>query len=196
MKTNLKKIIIPALSLIIIAAGIFALLKLNNQNKDLKQQNTEDTTKIQELESQLNQIQSSSSADETPSSNYLSITELGIKLSLSSDTKDAYYGKNDSSDGSLRVVISTRSLAELEPECSASKSGLMQISSSTSSEYQTAQQNGDGRYKKVGNKYIYIENALGNCTKMNEQGLPVNPNNLILEQKLSESLHSSTILPL
>lgn len=62
---------------------------------------------------------------------YLEIPELGVKVSMSKDIPDMYYSiKTRSNDGNKYAVLSSRSLAALEPECAAERTSASGVQGS------------------------------------------------------------------
>lgn len=136
-------------------------------------------TKVKEL---------SQTQESSQSSEFLDIKELGIKLELNSENDDLYYvvEKIPSESTPQLIHISTRKAQQINDKCSAENGGLMTISASDRTSYDQQIEYGSSNVRKIGEKYIRIENALDSCNENNNSEIV----------KIVDFLYSTDILPL
>jgi hypothetical protein len=86
---------------------------------------------MQANQSSNNQGNNSSNGNQTDTATYLDVKELGIKVKLSDDIKDATYSVKSLSDGSKVARFSTAALAAQDAQCNADFGPLGSIEMTT-----------------------------------------------------------------
>lgn len=108
-----------------------------------------------------------------PATDYLKIPEFGVEISLTANTKDAYYTIR--SDDPAVADLSTHSLTALDAECAASASSTAAVSYFTDPNAQIMTGTYAQRYPNaahIGDRYFYIEPGNGPCSgKSNVEAL-------------------------
>ena len=177
-------IFLSALTIVLLLAytGGVWLSQRNNYQKQLAYSGLQ----IRELEQKVKEL--SQTQESSQSSEFLDIKELGIKLELNSENDDLYYvvEKIPSESTPQLIHISTRKTQQINDKCSAENGGLMTISASDRTSYDQQIEYGSSNVRKIGEKYIRIENALDSCNENNNSEIV----------KIVDFLYSTDILPL
>lgn len=182
-----KKSLLFATSLSVVLVILLLLgNKWRGQILDYKKQVSYSELRNRELEQKVKEL--SQTQESSQSSKFLEIKELGIKLSLNSKNDDLYYVVEEiPSESTPQLIhISTRKAQQINDNCSAENGGLMTISMSDRTSYDQQVENGTSNVRKIGEKYIRIENALGVCDESNNDEVA----------RIVDSLYSTDILPL
>ena len=130
---------------------------------------------------------------------YLKITELGVKLKLTQDTKDMTYHLNDTGN----AVLSSTSLAKEEPKCAADytgTSGVGIVGSFTDPEGSDQVQGGSGTNAesfpdavKVGTRYYFVLPGQSYCVDVGTKNNPTDAA-FKIESTLVKALRSDITL--
>ncbi len=188
-----SSITISKKSLLIFLSGLTIVLLLAyiggvwlGQSNNYQKQLAYSDLQIRELEQKVKEL--SQTQESSQSSEFLEIKELGLKLELNSENDDLYYvvEKIPSESTPQLIHISTRKAQQINDQCSAENGGLMTISASDRTNYDQQIEYGSSNVRKIGEKYIRIENALDSCNEDN--------NSEII--KIVDFLYSTDILPL
>ena len=188
-----SSITISKKSLLIFLSGLTIVLLLAyiggvwlGQSNNYQKQLAYSDLQIRELEQKVKEL--SQTQESSQSSEFLEIKELGLKLELNSENDDLYYvvEKIPSESTPQLIHISTRKAQQINNKCSAENGGLMTISASDRTSYDQQIEDGSSNVRKIGEKYIRIENALDSCNEDN--------NSEII--KIVDFLYSTDILPL
>ncbi|MBP7769427.1 hypothetical protein KA075_02970 [Candidatus Saccharibacteria bacterium] len=188
-----SSITISKKSLLIFLSGLTIVLLLAyiggvwlGQSNNYQKQLAYSDLQIRELEQKVKEL--SQTQESSQSSEFLEIKELGLKLELNSENDDLYYvvEKIPSESTPQLIHISTRKAQQINDQCSAENGGLMTISASDRTSYDQQIEYGSSNVRKIGEKYIRIENALDSCNEDN--------NSEII--KIVDFLYSTDILPL
>jgi len=190
-----KTLIIIACSLLVISVLALIGNKWRGQINEYKKKVAYSDLRAHELEQKVKELQVSQNPSEGTS--YLEIKELGIKIELSNNIKDAYYilEQIPSPSGPL-VHISTQTAKSLSSECAADRTSLLTLSNSDLTSYRNQVEYGVSNIRKIGEKYIHVSDQIGSCWQADSESSPTNQSSTDQITSISDSLFFADMLPI
>lgn len=172
-------VVVLLLLIIIILAGVFGWM-VYKDHKTSSVTNVGKSSKSSSLAKSSNtSLSSSNSSSSSPANQYLTISQLGIKIPLSSGISDLYYSYFQNNNAPI-VIFDTKSLVSTSPSCAITSNlsttpdpfGRVNISSTPYPAQYVGSLDGQAGvlYAHVNGYYLYWLSAQSDCQQTTANG--------------------------